>query len=373
MSPEYKEKKEWASPYNEFNSLKLLYFKENLKAIVKGEFLPPITIDTDLTNLCNFDCIWCNAKGFRNEKQTMHTLPREHLIKLADFYKKWGVRSTCIAGGGEPLLNQGFSAFLYQLQKNGIKSGIITNGSLLNEENATAIAECSSWCGVSVDAGSSDVFMKIKNLKDEKMFDLVIKNIENLAKIKNKLNSKVEITYKYLLHPWNAKDIFLAAKLAKSIGVNTFHLRPVCWDNLYEQRHDEAIDFSGVIGEIENEIEKAQELEDSQFKFYSVRHKFGERFKRKINFKKCWATPLLSTFGADGNVHLCFDVRGKKDWILCRHYPDPNEVLKVWGSDRHKKIIESVDINKCPRCTFGPHNEIIEKAIIDDKMFLDFM
>lgn len=371
MKPKYKEKKEWISPYNEFNSLKILYFKEHLKAIVEGKFLPPITADTDPTNLCNFNCIWCNARGIRSANPK--GLPTEHLLKLADFYKEWGIKSTCVSGGGEPMINPGFAPFLRRLHKNGIKSGIISNGSLLDEENAKTLAECSSWCGISVDAGTKKVFMRIKGLKDEKMFDRVIKNIENLVKTKEKLNSNVEVTYKYLLHPWNAKDIYRAAKIAKSIGVNTFHLRPVCWDNLYDQKHDESIDFSGTAEIIENEIEKARELEDEHFRFYAVRHKFGDKFERKINFKKCLATPLVATFGADGNVHLCFDVRGKKEWILCRHYPDPHEILKVWGSERHKKIIDSVDVNKCPRCTFGPYNEAIEKAIIEDKMFLDFM
>lgn len=371
MKLKYREKKEWTSPYNEFNSMKILYFKEHLKAIVDGNFLPPIMSDTDPANTCNFNCIWCNAKAFRAENSSI--LPPKHLLKLADFYKEWGLKSTCVAGGGEPMINKGFAPFIYRLHKNGIKSGIITNGSLMNDENAKAIAECSSWCGISVDAGSKETFMKIKGLKDEKMFDRVIKNIENLIKIKNKLNSNVEITYKYLLHPFNANDIYKAAKLAKSLGINTFHLRPVCWDNLYGQKNNKPINFSNYIKLIDTEIEKAMTLEDAHFKFFSIRHKFGYKFRRKVNFKKCLATPLLTTFGADGNVHLCFDIRGKKDWILCRHYPDPREILKVWGSNYHKKIIESINPLKCPRCTFGPYNEAIEKAIIEDKMFLDFV
>lgn len=371
MNQKYKEKKEWKSPYNEFNSLKILYFKEHLKGIVEGKFLPPITADTDPTNLCNFNCIWCNAKGIRQDHPK--SMPPEHLLKLADFYKEWGIKSTCVAGGGEPMMNPGFTPFLYRLRQNGIKSGVITNGSLLNEENTKAIVQCSSWCGISVDGGSKESFMKVKGTNDENMFGKVIKNIENLTRIKKEMNSSVEITYKYLIHPFNASDIYEAAKIAKSIGINTFHLRPVCWDNLYSQEHDNPIDFSGAFELIESEIEKAMELEDENFRFFAVRHKFGEKFERKINFKKCWATPFVATFGADGNVHLCFDVRGKKDWILCRHYPDPHEVLKVWGSDFHKKIIDSVDVSKCPRCTFGPHNEIIENVIIQDKMFLDFM
>lgn len=371
MKPKYKEKKEWTSPYNEFNSLKILYFKEQLEAIVRGEFLPPVTADTDPTNVCNFNCLWCNAQGVR--KENPRGLPPEHLLKLADFYKEWGLKSTCVSGGGEPMTNPGFAAFLYRLDKNGIRSGVISNGSLLNEKNAQAVAASSSWCGISVDAGSRKVFMKVKGLKDEKMFDRVINNINNLAKIKDKTGSNVEITYKYLLHPLNVKDIYQAAKIAKSVGVNTFHLRPVCWDNLYAQEHDRPIDFSKFTENIEREIEKARGLEDEHFKFYSVRHKFGEKFERKINFEKCLATPLVATFGADGNVHLCFDVRGKKEWILCRHYPNPREVLKAWGSRRHKKIIESINPADCPRCTFGPYNEVIENVVIKDKMFMDFI
>lgn len=365
------EKKEWVSPYNEFNSIKILYFKEHLKAIVDGKFLPPITVDVDLTNSCNFNCIWCNAKGFRAESPD--SLPTEHLLKLADFFKEWGVKSACVAGGGEPMVNPGFADFLERLHKNGIKSGIISNGSLLNQKNAEAIAKYSSWCGISMDAGSSNVFMKVKGLKDKDMFDKVINNIKRLVATKNKINSKVEITYKFLLHPLNVKDIYKAAKIAKLLRVNTFHLRPVCWDNLYDQKHKNPIDFSNYIKIIEKEIEKARTLDDENFRFFNIRHKFGEKFERIVNFKKCLATPLLATFGADGNVHLCFDVRGKKEWILCKHYPDSREILKVWGSKKHKKIIDSININKCPRCTFGPYNEIIEKVIIGDKMFLDFV
>lgn len=364
-------KKEWSSPYNEFNSMKILYFKEQLKAIVDGKFLPPILIDIDPSNVCNFDCIWCNAQGIR--KQDRNILPTEHLLKLADFYKEWGVKSACVAGGGEPMINPGFAPFIRRLGKNGVKSGIISNGSLMNEDNAKAIVENSSWCGISMDAGSKEVFNKIKNVKDKNMFNTVVSNIERLVSIKHKLKSNLEVTYKYLVHPYNVKDIYKAVKLAKSLGVNTFHLRPVCWDNLYGQDNKQPISFSKQLDILENEINKASELEDENFKFFSVRHKFGEKLERQIKFKKCLATPLVATFGADGNVHLCFDLRGKKEWILCKHYPNPREILKVWGSPFHKKLIDSINPDKCPRCTFNSYNQAIEEAIIEDKMFLDFV
>lgn len=362
--------KEWSSPYNPFNSVKILLWRRHLEAIVNGNFLPPITTDTDPTNQCNFNCIWCNSKGFR--KKFPGLIPPNHLLKLADFYKEWGVKSTCVAGGGEPLMNPGLNDFIERLKKNGVGSGVITNGSLMTEEHIKTIAECSRWCGFSMDAGTQEHYIKVKGINYLDTFNKVIGNIRKLARFRDEIESNLEVTYKYLIHPLNYKSIYEGARLAKKIGVDTFHLRPVCWDNLYDQEHGIPINFEDHIDKIDEQILKARDLEDEKFKVYGVRHKFGEKFKRKVNFKKCLATPLLATFSADGNVHLCFDVRGKKEWLLCRHYPDPREILNVWGGEKHKKIIDSINPEKCPRCTFGPYNEIIEKVIIEDRMTIDF-
>ncbi|GAG15195.1 unnamed protein product, partial [marine sediment metagenome] len=54
----------------------------------------------------------------------------------------------------------------------------------------------------------------------------------------------------------------------------------------------------------------------------------------------------------DGTIQMCHDLRGKKEWILCRH-DDPEEILKVWGSKKHLDLIKSIDPNKCPRCFIG--------------------
>lgn len=362
--------KEWTTPYNPFNSMKVLLWREKMEAIVKGEFLPPVTVDTDPTNICNYNCIWCNAEDFRLKKPA--TLPTAHLIKLADFYKDWGVHSTCIAGGGEPLLNKGFCKFVQRLYQNNIESGIITNGSMITDEHIEVIAQCGRWCGFSMDAGTSETYMKLKGISDKGMFFKVLKNIENLARARDKYKTRMDIAYKYLIHPDNALEIYKAAEIARSLGVNDFHMRPVGWDNLYATRKRGKLDFAPVLKGAREQIAAAQGLETEHFHVYGVTHKFGEHWQRKINFKKCWATPLLATFGADGMCHLCFDMRGRQDLIMRSHYPDPYEIKRYWGSEQHKKLIDSVDTAACPRCTFGPYNEVIEEVIIKDKMCMYF-
>ncbi len=313
-----------------------------------------------------------NCNAFLDLKKSDCIMPEDHLLKLADFYAEWGVKSTCIAGGGEPLMNRGVKNFLLRLKKNGIEAGIITNGLFLNEELSEVIAETCRWIGISVDAGTNKTYRKIKNIHDDSFFIKVINNIEKLTTIIKNKETKCDVAYKYLLHPTNAKEIFIAAQLAKSIGVKDFHLRPVGWDNIMKTLKKDPIDFTSVLEEIDRQIEESMKLEDENFRFFGIKHKFRPNFERKVNFKRCWASPLVLTFGADGKCHLCFDIRGKEELILCSHYPDPKEVLKHWNSDRHKKILKSINVNKCPRCTFGPYNEIVEKVFIKDSMCRNF-
>ena len=361
---------EWKNPYNPFNSMKVLLWPQHLEGIAKQDFLPPVQVDIDPCNRCNFDCVWCNAA--LNIKKSNQIMSEEHLLKLADFYAEWGVKSTCISGGGEPLMNKGVKNFLIRLKKNGIGAGIITNGCFLDEELSETISETCRWIGISMDAGTNETYMKIKGIKNDTMFKKVIKNIENLTSVIEKKQTECDVAYKYLLHPYNSKEIFIAAQLAKSIGVKDFHLRPVGWDNIVKTLKKDPIDFTPYIDSINKQIEESMKLENENFRFFGIRHKFMPNFQRKINFSRCWAAPLVLTFGADGNCHLCFDLRGREDLILCRHDPDPKEVLKHWNTPRHKEILRNIKVEKCPRCTFGPYHEIVEKVFIKDGMCKDF-
>ena len=46
----------------------------------------------------------------------------------------------------------------------------------------------------------------------------------------------------------------------------------------------------------------------------------------------------------------------------------PKTILDVRGSEFHKKMMDVVNPEKCPRCTFGPYNEMVEQVFIKDEM-----
>lgn len=361
--------KEWSDQYNPFNSNKILIWREWLEGCRDGNFLPPITIDIDPSGKCNLNCIWCNFMDYNNENP--QNLPEEHLIRIADFAKEWGVKSAHILGGGEPLMNPGTEALIQRLRQNNIPSGMITNGILLKSSLRKTISSCCRWIGISMDSGTADTYTVVKGIDNKKVFDNVIDNIANLCDTINQEKSTCSVCYKYLLHPKNAKDIFIAAKLAKSLGVNDFHIRPAGWENINNKAVSE-FDFSDILEEIDMQIEQARALETDSFHVYGIQHKFAPNKQRKINYSKCLASPIVLVFGADGNCHLCGDRRGQKEFILCSHFPDIQEVKKYWNSEKHKQIIKSVKLKECPRCVLGGYQEIIEKVFINDKMCREF-
>ena len=368
--------KEWLSPYNPFNSAKVLMWQKHLEGCAKDNYLIPVSVDVDPSNRCNFNCKWCNAGGIIEDSHT--DMSEKHLLDLADFIKGWGAdtpegnpKSACVAGGGESLMNPATPAFLERMYENGLQNGLITNGSLITKQNLDIIAKSCRWIGISMDAGTPKTYNKIKFQNDtlsSAVFDYVCKNITKLAKRIDELGVQNDLCFKFLLSPENYNEVYAAAKLAKSLGVKDFHLRPVGYKNLVGTKDFNVKYSKKMLAVIEKQMAEAMKLSDKNFRVYGITHKFNPDFSIMKKFSRCWAIPLIPTFSADGNVYLCFDMRGSEDTILCKHDTDVTEIARFWNTEAHKKIVRDIDVNKCPRCTFTAYNEIVETVIQNDSM-----
>jgi len=367
--------KEWSNDYNGFNDWKILLHKDKLEGCATGDLLAPIAVDTDPSNICQQRCIYCNAYDYR-DKSGFENMPPGHLLKLADFYADWGVKSTCIAGGGEPLVNKDTLQMIPRLHKHNIEVGMITNGALLDERYAEELTNGARFCGISIDGTNEETY---KRMRGQNHYKQVVKNVTHLNETKYRKGSKLDTNLKFLIHPFNYEETYKIAKLAKDTGCDGVHIRPAGLENIpgvvdyLKPENNPGFDIDEYMKITLEHIEKAYELEDENFKVYAVRHKFGKNFKRVVKFDSCKATPLSGVFGADGWFHICFSRRGRKGFRLARHYPDPWEIMRVWGSEDHMKLINDIQPDKCMRCAFTRYNEVIENVIEKDKIFGNFI
>jgi MoaA/NifB/PqqE/SkfB family radical SAM enzyme len=394
--PEYIE---WnpSKRWNPFNSYKLLAHVETWRHIKRGKPIPaPILVTVDPTNLCNLNCVWCNAEFVRNKRKT--SLSRRTLLNIADFLPQWGeintygntgVQAVCVAGGGEPLLNPATGEFIDRLVANDIEVGVVTNGSAINrfiDSLSQAV-----WVGVSVDAGTKSTFNTLKGLPpNSDLFDRIIDNIAILVDYARMHNNKLGwkhpaygVSFKHLLYKDNIGQIYETAKLAKEIGCKNIHFRPAgtTWDKLGTEK--EIVFSKDEIQLFQEQIIKAMELDDNSFGVYGITHKFDNQFERANYFDECHAifmTVVIEPSSDENevedsfNVGLCCDRRGDPKLELARNITDVTEIRKLWGSRQHWKIHDKIQADvECPRCTYQPHNEIYEQVILNDSMTYKFI
>jgi len=344
---------EWENQYNPFNSWKLMAHAPLWKSLSDRQASPPVTITIDPINACNFSCPYCNASKVTGSG---HKIDQKLNAPLAKFLKDWGVKTVCVAGGGEPTLHP---SIIKDLVDAGIRVGIVTNGSLM--DRCPDLLSLCDWVGVSVDAATPKTFEKVKETNS---FIKVIDNIELLATLMNPLKKKSSgygIFYKYLILPGNEHEIAAAAKLARTLGCKGFHARPA--------------GIAGVNVEVvKDQCNIAKTYGTNEFGVYTVTHKVGKNLAANNNFKKCWGcvmTCVITPHPKGFNIDLCCDQRDK--YRLAEGLTEPSQILEVWNSKKHWKIHDSINPQKCPRCTYGPHAKLFENCIDTDNMTYDFI
>lgn len=364
---------EWSeqNKYSSFNSYKGLTYYEHYKQIVDwlngNEYLPPpIECNLDPIAECNLSCIFCITQRYlqtnRAEVGKMRKLPLDYMIRLVDFLSDWGVKGLCISGGGDPSLHKGVPKVL---NHSGMETSLFTNGVYLSDELAESLMS-SAWVSLSVDASYPAEYDRIKG---KPFFDRVISNLTKLSNLRAKSNSDVYLVFKFLILPQNASSILSACKIAKELGLQAFHARPSDFERS-DIKGSMKLDFE--IEWIDEQFELCHEEETKDFQVFTVTHKFDDKFHVKHDFDSCLATPLVLPILQDGNAYLCVDRKMEHSFKLGSCYPEPETILKWWGSNEHRELVKSVDITKCSRCTWSQYNRQIENVVIKDRMFLKF-
>ena len=366
----YADLREWSDPYNSFNSLKGLLYRQWMEAILAGEFLPPIEASIDPVYSCNVDCTWCNSRPMilGEGRKSGDKMDPDHLLRLTEFLAEWGVRGACYAGGGEPFLHRGTSDSIVIAGERGMDSAVLTNGSAMRDRDIETVVEHCRWIGVSLDTADRDNYAQIKQCSP-KLFDRSLRVLRDLVQLRNARGSKCEISFKFLVHPDNAHTVYDSAALAKDIGVDYIHIRPAASENIHGGPDSR---YSFPVDSVQDQVRRAFELEDASFRVFGIRHKFSPSMNLTRSFSRCLASALLIQLGADGNCYICVDHRGKNPYVIGRHAPDPAAIREWWGGEEHRKFVEGVDIHTCPRCTFGPYNEIMERVVLNDAMCMNF-
>lgn len=151
-----------------------------------------------LTNKCNRNCKFCFKKLCEDKSL-------EENKKIFDNFSQINIKKLTISGG-EPLLYKGFYELIeYIKTKKGIKLNLITNASLINENNVDFLLKYFNKITISLDSINGDTLDKMgRGANHIDFVDKVLKLLNNKIKIKittlvTKQNfAELEEIYNYL-------------------------------------------------------------------------------------------------------------------------------------------------------------------------------
>lgn len=355
--------------FNSYNSWKGLHYIPWYESIKKwkktknpSDLKVPIeaSIDPAPNAICNLLCKWCNA--FKFLKKTDY-ISDQQILDLHKFLLDWGCLAFCEGGGGEPTTRKNLTEIFYLIKSYNRQSSIATNGTLFTDELIEAMANCCRWVGISIDSSTSETYLKGRNVN---LFDKAIINMKKLVKKVHEIKSNCDVSYKFLITPWNYTEIYDACKLAKEIGVKDFHCRigDLTHQGLGEKKLE---NYDYAINSILEQFEKCHTLRDNNFRPFCVRHKFDNNFKPIKNFTQCYAMPILIQCCPDGNVYSCVDQRLVENFKLGSYIPDPKNILNFWGREKHYNLVFNNTPKFCNnRCTFTKYCLQAEKLVFDE-------
>lgn len=159
------------------------------------------SINWHITTKCNYKCDFCYVKKLDMEIVD-HNKAFSVLEKLRDTKTDDIDIEKINFVGGEPFLHPLFYELLEKAHELGFTTSIVTNGSLINNQNIGEIAKYTDWIGLSVDSISNEKEAELGRGKGNHVSHAIeVSDLVHEYGMKLKLNTTVtKLTYQENMH-----------------------------------------------------------------------------------------------------------------------------------------------------------------------------
>ena len=338
-----------SSDVRQFSSDKILKHVDRVDSWLKGDNPPPITTELDMTNDCNHRCPECTGWSGRDKKH--HVLSWELVKSIIKQLSDIGVRGLIFTGGGEPLCSPNIKKAVELAASLGLDMGFITNGTLIEPAIAKTLLCCCAWVRISLDAATPTMFKKTHGL-GQKEFDRVLENARLLTSMKKSLKSKTTIGIGYLTASYTNNEMYQAAVLSKSLGVDYLQYRPMF------MQANKNTGYS--VEEIDSKLVPCLAESTKSYQVLYSKHKYDMMKEKNMGryYKKCYGQQFSTVIAADGCIYVCCHMRGNKKY--CIGNLNKNTFTEIWNSDKRQEVIKKINFKDCiPLCRDNTFNQVL--------------
>ena len=327
---------------------------------------PPISVQFEITNKCNTLCEHCK-RHLWPAKEDLSLEQIEYVLKQL---RETRVKTITISGG-EPLRHKNFSEIIEYANRNGLSTGILSNGLNIDSHLANVITQYSNWIRISLDGSNNEYYQKVRNISNGiNNIERSIKNLET-AKLKNNKNFRIGICYS--IQKMNSEDILNMLKLVNKLDLSD---KTKILTFKFVHGHNGFLCDDDQLTKIYNELKSIQDKSVKNIANIDYLLKFMSKYSNKSEIAqgtplesflkerkiRCFTPYLFSLIDAYGDVYPCcflyhdndnYDVNDKRiKYKMGNIFETPFK--KIWSGDSYKIIRQKLELinidNNYPEC-----------------------
>lgn len=332
-----------------FSGDKILWHTEALNGLRAGENPAPVSVELDVTNVCNLNCPYCTNEDYRTrcEVHLNIELVTRTIMELAAM----GVKAITFTGGGEPTMYPKLRESIELAKQYGLDVALISNG-LSSFPSKTIVQNC-TWVRYSVDAYDQSSYIQSKQVDG---FQRVWRNIEAVVNAKKEYRSKCIIGIGILTDVIGTGMLAKTTAAFKPLGVDYIQFRPVVF-NAHDPRSKEH-----VIRWDEDDFQSSKSQETESYRVYISAAKYRNMTKENSdrNYKHCTGVYFSCAIGATGDVWICCHMRGNKKFSIGNI--NQSTFSEIWNDTQTRNTIYGLIGNfaECmPLCRFHGQNTLL--------------
>lgn len=328
----------------------------------------PVLVEFDPSNACNHGCLFCisgyihlpESKGLPTFSRDM--LPRDKMLEICQDLIDMGVKAVNWTGGGEPTANPALGECIELLGKAGVKMGMFTNGTLLHRfpQLMHKLALYMTWVRFSVDAGTPDVYNSVRRtVKGKNCWDVMMDNLEGMLVCRKSYarqmepwgNKPADIGVGFVITPDTYHTIVDFANEFKDVPVDYCQFKPEIVNREREGGVQREIEFWER--EVEPLVEQARDILGDKFQMngYKLSDLKDDPELLGRHYKKCLGSQLQPCIGADGEVYVCTNHRGYKEYSYGSVFE--KSFKEIWNDiEKRRSVMHQIDdVEKFANCT----------------------
>lgn len=351
---------------SQFGADKMFRHLDRLADWQQGRWPSPVTVELNLTNVCNHRCPGCSFSYL--DHAAGESMPMPLAVSLLQQLARCGVRAVTFSGGGEPLV-YGVRRVLELMRLTrdlGMDVALITNGQKLTSDEFLTLC---TWLRVSLDAYDARTFETSHGGTPDQWRQVTanLRRIASAARRRRQDGLSCATVGAGFLTTLES-DWYEAARFAATIyGLDYIQFRPLVENHVQDQSL-----CGGMAGPLPQasvdrmfdaygEVRQAFERDDfrvllSADKYHALcQPGFGRTYTR------CHGSFLQATIGADCRLYICCHGQGRDEF--CLGDLREQKFSQAWNSTRARQVRQSINpqLHCTPCCRLHPQNVVLEK------------